>query len=190
MTAFQIVAIGASWGGLEALGVVLAGLPAHFRPAIVVAQHRGSDGPAHLAQALSAKTSLTVIEPYDKDALETAHVYVAPPGYHLLVDRDTVSLSTDEPERFSRPSIDVLFESVADTFAEEAIGVILTGASDDGSAGLARMRRRGALTIAQEPATAARPRMPEAAIAAGGVGKVLPLADIAAFLVTVNGDGA
>jgi two-component system chemotaxis response regulator CheB len=179
---FGVVAVGASWGGLHAVGVLLAGLADDFTPAVVVAQHRGPDGPHHLADALANRGKLPVTEATDKEILEGGHVYIAPANYHLLVDRGGLALSTDEPENFSRPSIDVLFESVADAYGHEAIGVILTGASEDGAAGLARIRTAGGITIVQEPKTAARSRMPEAAIAGGGAQKILVLDDIAPFL--------
>ena len=117
--------------------------------------------------------------------LEPGKAYLAPPGYHLLVERGSLSLSTDEEVRYSRPSIDVLFESVADAYREDAVGVILTGASDDGAAGLARIRRRGGVTVVQEPATAERRTMPDAALARGRAHRVLALDEIAAFLVKV-----
>ena len=180
-----VVAVGASWGGLHAVGVLLAALPEDFGPAVVVAQHRGADGPDHLAAALGNRTKLPVSDASDKDLLEGGRVYLAPPNYHLLVERGSLALSTDEPEHFSRPSIDVLFESVADAYADEAIGVILTGASQDGAAGLARIRRAGGITLVLEPATAARRRMPDAAIAAGGAQKILALEEIAPFLADI-----
>ncbi|MCU1448373.1 MAG: CheB methylesterase, partial [Acidimicrobiales bacterium] len=188
--AYSVVAVGASWCGIHALGVLLEDLPSYFGPAVVVAQHRGTDGPAHLAEALAKRAVLPVTEASDKDALEPGHVYIAPAGYHLLVERGSLALSTDEPERFSRPSIDVLFESVADSYRDEAVGIVLTGTSEDGAAGLGRIRRRGGVTIAQDPTTAARRRMPDAAIAAGGVQRVLRLEEIAKFLVDVCGAAA
>jgi two-component system chemotaxis response regulator CheB len=187
---FSVVAVGASWGGLNALGALLAGLPEDFAPAVVIAQHRGPDGSQQLAEALENRAKLPVSEAIDKDVLEGGHIYLAPPSYHLLVERGSLALSTDEPEHFSRPSIDVLFESVANAYGEEAIGVILTGASDDGAVGLTHIRRAGGITIVQEPATAARSRMPEAAIAAGGVHKILALTDIAPFLADIAWSGA
>jgi two-component system chemotaxis response regulator CheB len=187
---YAVVAIGASWGGLHAVGVLLEALPANFGPTVLVAQHRGTDGPAHLAEALAKRTVLPVSEASDKDTVESGHVYVAPAGYHLLAEPGGLALSVDEPERFSRPSIDVLFESVADSYREQAVGIVLTGTSEDGAAGLVRIRRRGGLTIAQDPVSAARRRMPEAAIAAGGVQRVLPLDEIAKFLVDVSGAGS
>jgi len=184
-----IVAIGASWGGVHAVGVVLRGLPADFPVPIVIAQHRREETVTRLAETLGRRSPIRVLEATDKDILEAGHAYLAPPGYHLLVERGLLSLSTDEHVRFSRPSIDVLFESVADAYGEEAVGVILTGASDDGAAGLARIRRRGGVTVVQEPATAERSTMPEAALASGQAHRVVILDEIAPFLVKVCGDG-
>ena len=180
-----IVAVGASWGGVHAVGAVLGGLPADFAVPIVIAQHRGEETPTRLAATLSQATTLRVVEATDKDVPRAGCAYLAPPGYHLLVERGGLSLSTGEPERFSRPSIDVLFDSVADGYGEDAVGVILTGASDDGAAGLARIRRYGGVTVVQEPATAERRAMPEAALATSGAHRVLALEEIAPFLVKV-----
>lgn len=184
-----IVAIGASWGGVHAVGVVLRGLPPDFPVPIVIAQHRGEESRTHLADTLGRRAAIPVVEATDKDIPEPGRAYLAPPGYHLLVERASLSLSTDDQVRFSRPSIDVLFESVADSFGEDAVGVILTGASDDGAAGLAHIRRRGGVTIVQEPATAARRTMPDAALASGQAHRVLQLDEIAPFLVKVCGQG-
>jgi two-component system chemotaxis response regulator CheB len=184
-----IIAVGASWGGVHALGVLLRGLPAELPVPIVIAQHRGEETPSRLAETLGRRAGLRVVDATDKDALIPGYAYLAPPGYHLLAERGSLALSTDEPERFSRPSIDVLFESVADAYGEEAVGIIMTGASDDGAAGLARIRRRGGVTIVQEPATAERATMPEAALAMAGAHRVLALDEIAPFLVKVCGDG-
>ena len=185
MTVPGIIAIGASWGGVQAIGTVLRGLPGDLPVPIVIAQHRGDDSPSHLAEALGRHSALCVADATDKGEMRPGHAYLAPPGYHLLVDRGTLTLSTDEEVRFSRPSIDVLFESVADAYADEAVGVILTGASDDGAAGLARSRARGGITIVQEPATAERRTMPDAALASTEPSRVLALDEIAPFLVKV-----
>ena len=184
-----IIAIGASWGGVQAIGILLRGLPGDLPVPIVIAQHRGEDSPSHLAEALGRRSAISVAEAVDKAVMHPGHAYLAPPGYHLLVDRGSLSLSTDDEVRFSRPSIDVMFESVADAYGEDAVGVILTGASDDGAAGLARIRRRGGVTVVQEPATAERRTMPEAALARAHVHRVLALDDIAPFLVKVCGVG-
>jgi two-component system chemotaxis response regulator CheB len=182
-----IVAIGASWGGVNAIGVVLRGLRDGFPVPIVIAQHRSEESPSRLAESLGRHSSVKVVEANDKDVLEPGYAYLAPPGYHLLVERGSVSLSTDDQVRFSRPSIDVLFESVADSYGEDAVGVILTGASDDGAAGLARVRQRGGVTVVQEPATAERRTMPDAALAGGQAHRVLALDEIGPFLVKVCG---
>jgi len=180
-----IIAIGASWGGVQAIGTVLRGLPAEFPVPIVIAQHRGEETPSGLAEALGRRSVIRVVEANDKDVPEPGAAYLAPPGYHLLVERGSLALSTDDVVRFSRPSIDVLFESVADAYGDEAVGVILTGASDDGAAGLARIRARGGVTIVQEPASAERRTMPEAALASVEPSRVLALDEIAPFLVKV-----
>jgi two-component system chemotaxis response regulator CheB len=182
--AFELIAVGASWGGLRALQEILAGLPADFPPAIVVAQHRSADAQrGALVSALGSRSPLPVCEAGDKDPIRGGRVHVSPPDYHLLVEGDGFALSVDEPVRFSRPSIDVLLESAADAYGARMIGLILTGASADGAAGLALVRDRGGMTIVQDPGTAERTEMPEAAIAAGAAQHVVPLAGIAPLLV-------
>lgn len=184
---YRIVVVGASLGGLRALSALLHGLPAGFGLPVVVVQHRapGNDGLAAFLQGYSA---LAVVEAEDKHHLAPGGVYLAPPDYHLLVDSVQLVLSTDAPVSFARPSIDVLFESAADAHGRGAVGVILTGASDDGAAGLARIRRRGGLGIVQDPEEAACAVMPRAALAAAGADRVLPLAAIAQALVSLAGE--
>jgi two-component system chemotaxis response regulator CheB len=131
---------------------------------------------------LGSHSGHKVVEPGDKDPIEPGHVYVAPADYHLLVDQEGFALSTEGAVHYSRPSIDVLFDSAADVYAERLAAVILTGANDDGAYGMQRVRRRGGLTIAQDPETAARPDMPRAAIATGAVQHVVSLEEIAPFL--------
>jgi two-component system chemotaxis response regulator CheB len=175
--------MGASWGGLEALDTVLGALPREFGTPIAIAQHRAPDsGSGALSQMLGSHSGHNVVEPGDKDPIEPRHVYVAPADYHLLVEPEGFALSTEGAVRYSRPSIDVLFDSAADVYAERLAAVILTGANDDGAYGIRRVRRRGGLTIAQDPETAARPDMPRAAIATGAVEHVVPLDQMAPFL--------
>jgi two-component system chemotaxis response regulator CheB len=123
-----------------------------------------------------------VNEPHDKDPIESGHVYVAPPDYHLLVDGSRFALSLDARVQYARPSIDVLFESVAESYRDRAVGIVLTGANADGAAGLAAIKRNGGVGIVQDPRTATRATMPEAAIAAAQADAVLPLEDIGPFL--------
>jgi two-component system chemotaxis response regulator CheB len=167
MSTGLVIVVGASWGGLHALRVVLGALPASLPAPVCVAQHRSADDEeAGLAALLDAAGPLPVRDADDKDALRDGEVLLAPPGYHMLVEPGAVALSLDAPVRFSRPSIDVLFASASDAYAERAIGVVLTGSNADGADGLARIRSRGGHALVQDPAGAERPEMPRAALAA------------------------
>ena len=182
-SAYEIVAIGASWGGLNAVGTVLTGLGPGFGAAIVVAQHRSPDDEDGLLPDLLARRSgLPVADGADKNELVPGEVIVAPAGYHLLVEDGGVELTCEDLVQYSRPSIDVLFESVAEEYGPRAIGVVLTGANADGARGLEEIARRGGHTIVQDPATAERPEMPAAALAAVTPDAVLPLEEIAGHL--------
>lgn len=183
MTRYQLVVIGASWGGMHAISSLLEGLREHGEIVIAIAQHRHPDSGRELREAFQARTPLRVHDAEDKDVLEPGNVYLAPPDYHLLVERDgTLALSTDERVNFARPSIDVLFESAADAYGERCIGIVLTGANEDGAAGLRRIKERGGVAIIQDPAQALRRAMPDAAIAATVADAVLPLEEIGKFL--------
>jgi two-component system chemotaxis response regulator CheB len=184
----RLVLVGASWGGVRAVAAVLSGLPTNLDAALAIAQHRGQDsGPGALARTLATRSHLPVREVEDKDPIERGHVYLAPADYHLLVEPGSFALSTGEPVQYSRPSIDVLFESAADAYGNRAIGVLLTGSNEDGAAGLARIKQRGGITIVQEPTTAERRTMPDAAIAAGAAHLVLDIEAIAPLLVDLCG---
>lgn len=149
---------------------------------MAVVQHRGGDGTEALAQALQPHTTLRVVEAEDKQAVLPGHVYLAPPGYHLLVEPGRLALSTEEPVERARPSVDVLFESAADAYGAGAVGVLLSGAGADGARGLLAIRQAGGLTVAQDPDTAEAPQMPQAVIQAGAAGHVLPLPAISQLL--------
>ena len=175
--------IGTSWGGLDALSRLLGGLSDDVHQPIVVAQHRSAaseDG--GLAWLLAHHTRRLVSDPDDKTPLETDHVYVAPPDYHVLVENGHLALSTDAPVRFARPSIDVLFESVADAYGHRAVGIVLTGANSDGAYGLSLIKERGGVAIVQDPETSEKRTMPDAAIRATHADAVLPLEEIPLFL--------
>jgi len=181
---YDVIAIGASWGGLQAVGTVLEGIPAEVAQPIVVAQHRSAESARGVLESLLQRHSgRPVVEPGDKEPLEPAHVYVAPADYHLLVEDGRFALSVDARVQFARPSIDVLFESVAEGYRDRAVGIVLTGANADGAAGLAAIKRNGGVAIVQDPATATRKAMPEAAIAASVADAVLPLEEIGPFLL-------
>jgi two-component system, chemotaxis family, protein-glutamate methylesterase/glutaminase len=184
MTRVDLVAVGASWGGLHAIETVLGALPADFGAAVVIAQHRQDDGrDGALEHLLDERCALAVCEAEDKQELAPGRVIVAPAGYHLLVEPGAVALSVDEPLHFSRPSIDVLLGSAADAYGDRAAGVVLTGANADGAVGLARIAARGGTTIVQNPQTAERREMPDAALWSTPEARVLELAEIGPALV-------
>jgi two-component system chemotaxis response regulator CheB len=181
--AIDLVVIGASAGGVEALIVLLRALPPTLRAAILIVLHLPRDRRSVLADVFQPHCAVPVRDAQDKEPVEPGTVYIAPADYHLLVD-DTrsLSLSVDELVHFSRPSVDVLFEAAADVYGERTLAILLTGGSDDGAAGLAAVRRAGGWTIVQDPRTARVPMMVEAALALGPVDVVLPLEGIADLL--------
>src|SRR5690349_8211824 len=183
MTGYRLIVIGASWGGLHAVGDVLAGLPADFGPTVLIVQHRAEDSDGLLATLLGRRGPLRVREVEDKDPLVGAGVLLAPAGYHVLVEPDHFELSTEAAVHFSRPSIDVTLQSAAAALGPALVGVILTGANDDGAAGLEAVRARGGYAIVQNPATAAASAMPAAARRSASV--VLELPEIAPLLTTL-----
>ncbi|HEX8000949.1 MAG TPA: chemotaxis protein CheB [Pyrinomonadaceae bacterium] len=182
MSSPQLIVVGTSAGGLAAMQVLLPGLSEMFNCPIVIAQHRGKEQGSGLSQFLQKSCRLPIVEPEDKAPIEAGRVYLAPGDYHLLVEKGHFALSTDAPVWYARPSINVLFESAADAYAETAVGVILSGANGDGARGLAAIKARGGTAIVEEPATAAYRAMPEAALQATTVDRVLPLAEIPSFL--------
>jgi two-component system chemotaxis response regulator CheB len=180
----ELVTVGTSLGGLHALLVLLASLPIDLPVPVVIVQHRGTSNDGNLVGLLQHGTRLRVVEAEDKMPLEAQTVYVAPSDYHLLIeDRGWLSLSTEAAVRSARPSIDVLFETAADAYGSALTGVLLTGASADGAAGLAHIKRCGGRAIVQDPDTAESPAMPAAGIAAAAVDYVLPLERIGDHLI-------
>ncbi|MDB5860049.1 MAG: chemotaxis protein CheB [Ramlibacter sp.] len=182
----ETVAIGASAGGIDALFTLLRGLRQPFRGSVVVVLHLPEDHESRLVEVFAARLAIDVREAQPGAPVASGKLYFAPPGYHLLVEADrTFALSCDPPVRFSRPSIDVLFESCADAYGPELAGMVLTGANEDGARGLAAIKARGGLTAVQDPAEAAHAAMPLAAIAAADPDFVLPLAGLGHLLQTV-----
>ena len=183
---YSVVAIGTSWGGLTAMSKLLGALPADFSIPIAIVQHRSKDSDKLLSQLLQDATPLTVCEIEDKDLLEPGKVHVAPANYHLLIENGYFSLTVEEPVRYSRPSIDVMFTSAGDTYGKEAIGVVLTGANEDGSRGLAHIVKRGGKALVQAPKSAEIPIMPEAAVRAVPSAEVLPLPQLSKRLIELS----
>jgi len=184
--AYSIVGVGSSWGGLAAMSKLLGALPADFSLPIVVVQHRSSDSDRLLAEILQDATDLKVSEIEDKEPLTPGTVHIAPANYHVLIDDGFLSLSLEEPVRFSRPSIDVMLSSAADTYGPEAIGVVLTGANEDGAQGLSDIVKRGGCALVQDPRTAEIAIMPHAAMKAVPSAEVLPLEGLAPRLIALS----
>lgn len=184
--AFDIVAIAASAGGLKAISHILAKLPANFPCAIVIVQHLDRYHPSLMADILSRYTPLLVKEAQQGDRVKPGTVYIAPPDHHLLVNPDgTLCLTQSQLVHFLRPSADLLFNSVASSYNERAIAVVLTGAANDGAMGVQAIKQMGGTVIAQDQATSEFFGMPRAAIATGMVDYVLPLPEIATALITL-----
>jgi two-component system chemotaxis response regulator CheB len=178
-----LAVVGASWGGLHAVGALIGELDDHCRLAIAIAQHRASDSPADAyVRALQVRCRLPVLEAEDKLPIEPGTVYVAPADYHLLVDDGRFALTLEGPVRFSRPSIDVLFESAAQACGDRVVAIVLTGANDDGCRGARAIKAAGGRVYVQDPATAERPEMPGSVIDAGVVDGVFSVQELAALL--------
>jgi two-component system, chemotaxis family, protein-glutamate methylesterase/glutaminase len=181
---YELIVIGCSMGGMAAMEQIFSALPADFPVPIVVAQHRYRTSGEALPSFLRRHSKLNVVDATDKQWIHPGHVYLAPADYHLLVDRDgELSLSVDAAVAYSRPSIDVLFESAADAYLAGTVAVVLTGANADGARGAKRIKDRGGFVVVQDPKTAESPEMPSAAIAAARVDRILPLNRIGPFLV-------
>jgi two-component system chemotaxis response regulator CheB len=186
---FEIVALAASAGGLRALSEVLAGLPADFPAALVVVQHLDPRHRSLMAEILGRRTALAVRQAADDEHVQPGSVFIAPPDRHLLVNPDgLLSLTRTELVHFSRPSADLLLESVAASYRERAIGVILSGSGSDGAMGAKAIKKMGGTLIVQDPATAEFSGMPGAARQTGLADFVLPLEEISGALRTLLGE--
>jgi two-component system chemotaxis response regulator CheB len=179
----EAVVIGASMGAIEALSSILPELPADYPLPILIVVHVPPDTNSLLSNLFATKCRLKAKEAEDKETIVPGMIYFAPPNYHLLVeDERTLSLSSDEPELFSRPAINVLFESAADVFGEGLVGIILTGASEDGAHGLQTIGENGGVALVQNPSEAMAPEMPAAALMACPTARAMSLDEISKFL--------
>lgn len=184
---FEAVAIGGSAGSIEALGEILPALPASLRAAVLVVLHLPREQPSLLCQIFRHRCTLPLREIQDKEPVEPGTVYFAPPDYHVLVNAGRrLALSIDPPVHFSRPSIDVLFESAADWYGPRLMGVLLSGANADGASGLRAVQSAGGVAVVQSPQSAAVPAMPEAALAIMEPEHVLSPQGIASLLTTLH----
>lgn len=184
----EAIVIGGSAGAIEALSLILPALPQGFRPPVFVTVHIPISRPSLLAPLFADKCELPVQEAEDKTPIEPGVIYFAPPDYHLLVEsKNLLSLSVEETVNYSRPAIDVLFESAADIYEDRLLGVILTGANHDGAEGLRRIMERGGAGVVQLPETAYAKEMPSAALRACPRAEVLTLEGIADYLLNAVG---
>ncbi|PSN11443.1 chemotaxis protein CheB [filamentous cyanobacterium CCP5] len=180
---FKLVVVGTSAGGLNALKTLLSALPADFSCPIAVVQHLSPEHSSQLVDILRRSTRLPVMAAEHQQRIQPGHVYIAPPDHHLLVSNfGTLRLTQSARVHFSRPAIDLLFESAAKNYGAGVIAILLTGSNTDGSDGMQAIQQAGGTTIVQSPESAESPRMPQAAIAAAQIDWVLPLDDIAARL--------
>jgi two-component system chemotaxis response regulator CheB len=183
-TKYECLVIGASAGGSEAISIILGALPPDLAIPIIIVQHIASDGGKLMLQRLSSLSSLPVKEADEKERIYPGQVYLAPANYHLLIEEDhTFSLSVDEKVSYSRPAINVLFETAAEVYRERLVGIVLSGANADGAQGLKRIQELGGFTIVQNPETAHTRIMPEAALNACQADMVLDIPEIAPFLI-------
>jgi len=180
-----MIVIGGSLGGCDALRKILKRLPAGFGLPIAAVLHRHRESGDMLVPVVQRGCRLRVSEAEDKEPIKPGRVYLCPADYHLMIDRDYLTLSTDDPVSFARPSVDVLFESAAEWQRQQAIAVILTGSGSDGSRGARRIEEYGGTVLVQDPKDAEGPWMPAAAIAATRSPTVLTLAEIAKKLIAV-----
>lgn len=184
---YEAVVIGTSAGGLYALSIILEALPADFPLPMIVVQHRSKDERTLLEEVLTQKCEIRIKQADEKEKIENGIVYFAPPDYHLLIERNrTFSLSCDARVNFSRPSIDVLFETASRVYKDKLLAIILTGANHDGAAGIKMIKEKGGTTIAQNPVTAQYPFMPEAAISTGSIQHILELGEIKDILINIG----
>ncbi|MFA7404039.1 MAG: chemotaxis protein CheB [Pelobacteraceae bacterium] len=186
---YKAVAIGVSTGGVAALKQILGALPADFPIPILVTTHITPDSDDGLAVLLDSLCAIRVKEADEQETITPGSTYLAPANYHLMVERGgTLALSIDPPVNFARPSIDVLFESAANVYGPALIGIILTGAGDDGSRGLLKIEKCGGLTVVQDPADAEMDSMPNSALQLLKPEHVVRLKDIPALLMKLVGE--
>ncbi|MVV50403.1 chemotaxis protein CheB [Pseudomonas sp. PB120] len=183
----EAIVIGASAGGVEALLSILSPLREGFVLPIIVVLHLPDERRSHLAEVFARRVSMPVFEARDKTHIEAGTLYFATPGYHLSVEHDrSFSLSLEERVHYSRPAIDFLFESAADAYGPALAAVLLTGANRDGASGLANVKRRGGLTIVQDPEEAQVATMPRAALDLHQPDHILPIHGIGRLLVELE----
>jgi len=184
MNVFEAVVVGSSAGGIRALENLLSPLPNDFPLPIIVVQHLHPESESYLPKILATHCALPVKQAEEREIIQAGRVYIAPPNYHLLIEEDhSFSLSLEPPVRYARPSVDVMFETAVYAYRDKLIGIILTGANDDGSYGVKKLKQMGGYVIVQDPKTAEAEAMPKSAIAAAKVDKILPIEQVGVYLL-------
>ncbi len=178
MPEHDIIVIGASAGGVEALSTLVNMLPSDLPAAVFIVLHIPAQGPSLLPEILGRQGTLPVKHPQNTEKIKQGHIYIAPPDLHLLVEQGHIHLSRGPKENRHRPAIDVLFRSAALSYGPRVIGIVLTGSLDDGTAGMLAIKRRGGMTVVQDPREAMYPSMPESALAHVQIDHCMPLAEI------------
>ena len=180
---YEVVVVGTSAGGFNALSMIFESIPADYPIPIIVVQHRAKDSQDLFEEVLQRKCTIAIKQADEKEKIRPGRIYIAPPDYHLLVESDkSFSLSSDALVHFSRPSIDVLFESAALAYKDKVVGILLTGANNDGASGIVMIKKMGGMTIAQDPQEAQYAMMPQAAIETNSVQFVWRLSEIREFV--------
>jgi two-component system, chemotaxis family, protein-glutamate methylesterase/glutaminase len=180
---YDVIAMGSSAGGLNALNHVLRSLPKSFPSSIVVVQHLSPEHKSWIADLLGRNTQMKVKQAEHGEIMLLGTVYIAPPDEHLLVGPGKIQLAHSQLVHFSRPSIDLLFESVAGTYGSRSVGVVLSGSGRDGATGIRAIKEAGGITIAQNPETAEFRPMPQAAADTGCIDFIVPLEKIGNTLI-------
>ncbi|MFV8369697.1 chemotaxis protein CheB [Flavobacterium sp. LB2R40] len=184
---YEAIVIGVSAGGMSALKIISSALPIDFTIPIIIVQHLSAHSDSHWIKLLNEKSHLNIKEADEKEKIEKSYIYIAPPNYHLLIEKNkTFSLTIDERVNFARPSIDVLFETAAEAYKNKLIGIVLTGSNSDGTQGIKKIKESGGLAIIQDPKTADSDYMPRSAIAAIEPDYILSLEDIIEILIKID----
>lgn len=181
---YKAIVMGLSSGGMGALRTILPALPADYGVPVIIVQHIGASSESYWIEALNKSCMIAIKEADEKEKIEPGHVYIAPPNYHLLLEKDgTLSLSNDERVNYAKPSIDVLFETAAEACGRRLVGIVLTGSNNDGAEGLRKIKARGGLAVVQDPASAESSFMPQAAMEAAKPDYILSLEGITQLLL-------
>jgi two-component system chemotaxis response regulator CheB len=183
---FDLIVIGGSAGGISAVQTILKRIPSDFQIPIVIVIHLPADNRGLLTEVLQVSSKIPLKEPNDKDPIERGKVYTAPSGYHLMVEKEKIfCVNLDEPVQYSIPSIDVFFASAAEVYESKILGVILSGANEDGAEGLCRLVENGGVAIIQSPKTAQSPLMPQSALKAAPSALSLSPEEIGEFIANL-----